>query len=93
MGALRHDGGRLVSQCPPAFTSYYSQLTDDAIRMASYVYAWSALQNCQQMSVSVTPHKGRSYLHTAVNDLGLLSALGNFAVSAKESATELPLRT
>jgi hypothetical protein len=39
MGAPRHNGGRLVSQCPPAFTS-----------------------------ASVTPHKGRSYLHTAVND-------------------------
>lgn len=40
------------SQFESALTGYYSQLTGDATRMAGYVYAWSAAQNCQQMSAN-----------------------------------------
>ena len=33
-----------------ALRAYYNQLSAEATRLAGYVYAWSAAQNCQQLS-------------------------------------------
>ena len=42
------------TQFEAALTGYYGQLTSDATRMAGYVSAWSAAQNCQQLSGNAT---------------------------------------